>query len=115
MFVMGKMVHGKGPAERGKALDAGAPCPTAALAPSSSHHGQERLARGAGDAPQPREEPGTLPCPCVSCSLVLHLESIRACLGYLLVFRILDLVSEVLVLWSNFSSLVRASCRVCTK
>lgn len=59
MFVMGKMAHGKGAAERGKALDVGTPCPTAALAPSSSHHGQERLAHGAGDAPQPREEPGT--------------------------------------------------------
>lgn len=115
MFVMGKMVHRKGAAEKGKALDVGALCPTAALAPSSSHHGRERLARGAGDAPQPHEEPGTLPCPCVSCSLVLHLESVRACLGYLLVFRILGLVSGVLVLGSNFSSLVRASCPVCTE
>lgn len=101
MLVMGKNGTQEGSCffpERGKSLDVGVLCPTAALAPGSSHHGQERLARGAGDAPQPLEEPGTLTCRRVSSSLVLHLESVRACLGYLLVFRILCLVSKVLVL-----------------
>lgn len=47
--------------------------------------------------------------------LIPCLETVWVCLGYAFVLGMVYLVSKVLVFRSNFSSLVRASCHVCTK